>query len=247
MSAVVEEGGHEVASTATLITTAPLRFGYLPMKPFTHPCVLVIAALFASIIAPASPIGAQTREDQRDEEARRLFQAAELAFADARYEDALDLFERSYALSQRPQLLFNIGTSADRLRLDARALSAFEDYLERLPDASNRREVEVRIGVLRRAVSRPAAPGPVIDTPPHDANDSGDASGATTGRPIDFSADEPTSEARRPRRWPWVLLSVVLVGAAASLAIVLTRPPTQHWVTGDIGPGGVVFALGGDR
>ena len=87
-----------------------------------------------------------------EQEARQLFNAGRIAFNDGRFDDALGYFERSYELSGRPVLLFNIGSAADRLRQNQRALDAFEAYLEAMPDASNRREVEGRIRVLRRAI-----------------------------------------------------------------------------------------------
>jgi len=59
-----------------------------------------------------------------------------------------DLFE----LSQRPGLLHNIGTTADRLRRDDEALEAFRAYLEAVPDAPYRASVEARITVLQRAI-----------------------------------------------------------------------------------------------
>lgn len=91
-----------------------------------------------------------------DAEARALFQAGSHAFSDGRYEDALTHFTRSHELSQRPELLYNIGTTQDRLRREPEAVAAFEAYLEALPDAPNRREVEGRLRVLREEIAREA-------------------------------------------------------------------------------------------
>ncbi|MCX7807199.1 MAG: tetratricopeptide repeat protein, partial [Deltaproteobacteria bacterium] len=78
-------------------------------------------------------------DEAKDQEARALFQAGQVAFEDGRFEDALQYFRRSYELSGRPALLYNIGLAADRLRRDEEALSAFERYLAEVPDARNRR------------------------------------------------------------------------------------------------------------
>jgi tetratricopeptide (TPR) repeat protein len=93
----------------------------------------------------------------QDAEARMLFQAGELAFADGRFESALESFRRSYELSHRPELLYNIGTAADRLRRDAEAITAFEQFLAARPETPNRHEIEGRLAVLRRATAASSA------------------------------------------------------------------------------------------
>lgn len=96
-----------------------------------------------------------------DREARARFESGRLAFDDQRYEEALADFERSYELSGRSIILFNIGLVHDRLRRDGEALDAFRRYLEAVPDAENRAEVERRIEVLQAALDeRRWAPQP---------------------------------------------------------------------------------------
>src|SRR5262245_1460475 len=80
-----------------------------------------------------------------DAEAHALYDAGEVAFHEERFENALDYFQRAYELSHRPELLYNVGTTADRLRHDEEALAAFEQYLAELPTTRNRGEVESRI------------------------------------------------------------------------------------------------------
>jgi tetratricopeptide (TPR) repeat protein len=92
-----------------------------------------------------------------DQAARWLFNSARDAFEAGDYEAALDRFEQSFQLSNRPALLYNIGTTLDRLRRDADALAAFERYLELVPDSPNRGEIEARVLVLQGAVNREQA------------------------------------------------------------------------------------------
>jgi hypothetical protein len=103
-----------------------------------------------------APLAAAQEEEMSgtDAEARALFDAGRVAFDEGRFENALEHFQRAYDLSQRPGLLFNIGTAADRLRDDEVALHAFERYLELVPDTENRASVEARIAALRRALER---------------------------------------------------------------------------------------------
>ena len=134
-----------------------------------------------------------------------------MAFEDGRFADALGYFERSYELSRRPALLYNIGTAADRIRQNERALEAFEAYLEAVPDAPDRRSVEARIEVLHQSPTVPSA-----------------AETARAGQ----SEQPPTIASSAPeksRRGLWIGLgaaAVAVVTVAVVLGIALgTRDP----------------------
>lgn len=124
--------------------------------PFPNAPALWIAAtlLCAHVTHAQAPVSAD------DELARNLFQAGKTAYESGNYEDALRYFEDSHARSHRPQLLYNIGQAADRLRNDQKALASFKAYLVALPDAENRAEVESRIRALERTHNPYAAPTP---------------------------------------------------------------------------------------
>ncbi len=178
----------------------------------------VLAALFVCLLG-AAPLAAQApAEDPRDQEARALFEAGRLAMGDGRYEDALTHFERAHALSQRPAMLFNIGTVAERLRLHERALSAYEQYLELLPEAENRPEVQRRIELLRADVER--------------ARD--DAAAASSQK-----ASE--DERERPRWWKsywlWGAVGAVAVGVGVGLLVASSDSgaETEAPITGHAG------------
>ena len=142
----------------------------------------------APVASDAAPV--TEHADTRDTEARHLFEAGRNAYDAGRYQDALDYFQRGHELSQRPQLLYNVGQAADRLRLDQTALEAFKLYLQRLPDAENRPQVEERIRVLeevlaqKRALSAApvgaaattsaTAPSPLVTSAPPDRDASED-------------------------------------------------------------------------
>jgi tetratricopeptide (TPR) repeat protein len=97
---------------------------------------------------------AQGGSETDDQAARWLFNSARDAFEAGDYETALQRFQQSYQLSGRPALLYNIGTTYDRLRRDADALAAFERYLELVPDSPSRSEIEARLTVLRASVQQ---------------------------------------------------------------------------------------------
>src|SRR5690606_23764287 len=139
-----------------------------------------------------------------DEEARALYQAGRIAFDQGRFESALDYFQRSYELSGRPALLFNIGSAADRLRKDEVALDAFERYLEAVPDSPDRASVESRIEVHPAAIrAGERAPEPEPQEQPAPAEDP-----YAEGAPVfDYQA-EPVPESKGRRKLGWILTSV---------------------------------------
>ncbi len=117
------------------------------------------------VLAAAAPAMAQAPEfDAADLTARGLFERGRVAYEIGQYNEALSLFQQAYDNSRRPRLLYNIGQAADRLRLNRTALKAFQVYLEEVPDAENRVEVENRIRVLEQLPD--SAPAPAEE--PHD-------------------------------------------------------------------------------
>ena len=124
---------------------------------------MLARAIFGAVLVwhcTSSGASAQEGSLDPDAEARALFEAGVYAFESERYTEALGHFERSYELSERPKLLYNIGLAAERIPDVARAIDAFESFLRALPDAENRADVEQRLEALRRssAGDRDAAP-----------------------------------------------------------------------------------------
>jgi tetratricopeptide (TPR) repeat protein len=99
------------------------------------------------------------RAANADEEARGFFIAGRAAYAAGRYREALERFERSHAMSGRPELLYNIGSAAERAGELGRALEAYRAFVSARPDAERRPEAEARITALaaRLASGEPAS------------------------------------------------------------------------------------------
>jgi hypothetical protein len=112
--------------------------------------VLVLLAWISALVS-----GARADADARTrEEARMHYEAGARLYASAQYLDAVQEFERAYALSGAKPLLFNIA-QAYRLVGPAhceRALDAYARYLAADPHAENRAEVKERIGSMRTCV-----------------------------------------------------------------------------------------------
>jgi tetratricopeptide (TPR) repeat protein len=90
--------------------------------------------------------------DVKIEEAKKAFAAGTSAYTEGDFGAALGQFRRAYELTGSPDLLYNIATVSDRMRLDEDALEAYEGYLEARPDSADREHVASRIDVLRAAI-----------------------------------------------------------------------------------------------
>jgi len=107
--------------------------------------------------------GATTEQEAQGEteeaaEARHLYAEGRGEYAQGRFAQAIVLFERAYALSEAPGLLFNMA-QAHRLAGDShcpQALALYKSYLAALPTAENRREVQERIEALSPCPEQPA-------------------------------------------------------------------------------------------
>lgn len=164
--------------------------------------------LLITLLIPTTSARAQELSESERGEARALFEAGRVAFEAGRFEDALAHFERSYAISSLPELLYNIGQAADRMRNDVRALEAFEEYLRLRPDSDDRGAIEARITAIRGAV---AARAPVES--PDEPGDDGAIDDTAVGAAGPPGEEEQTASGADPGGW-----IVLGIGGAAAIA-----------------------------
>jgi len=191
-------------------------------------------------VATAPAAAQEHRESRGETEARRVFEAGELAFSDGRYGDALGYFKRAHELSARPALLFNIALCADRMRDDDAAIDAYERYIAEVPLASNRREVDDRLEALRGARARREAAANALQ-PARVAREVGVAAAPHEGGAANERA--ASGPAVYETWWFWTIVGAVIVGGA--VGIVLATSGDDPLQSGDLG--GVVFTLGSGR
>lgn len=215
-------------------------------------CAVLCGMLAAPLAASAQdeldegpPSKPQTAADKKeaDRKARELFEQGRAAFKDGKYRDAWEHFRDAYLLSKRPELLYNVGQSADRMRMDSEALAAFKLYLQRLPNAENRKEVQARISFLEKQVKRdgnaeqspttlddstdgaPAADmggGDGTTQSPESLPDDAASSGADTTPDFDERSDDdkpeveqPTNTNGQPERTKWYARAALGLGFLA--------------------------------
>jgi tetratricopeptide (TPR) repeat protein len=95
-------------------------------------------------------------DDGLSDEAKLEIGKARDHYARGNDKEALTSFERAYALSKKPSLLYQVGVVADRLRDDARAVQAYEAFAAALPDAPEAAVAQVRSTALRAAMEERA-------------------------------------------------------------------------------------------
>ncbi|MDB4942753.1 MAG: Tetratricopeptide 4 [Labilithrix sp.] len=87
----------------------------------------------------------------KDQRAKDLYAKGDTAYAEGRYEEALASFQEAYALSGRPQLLFNVSNAAERLGHYSEAVDALDKYLA-TGKPKDRDVVQKRLVNLRKRV-----------------------------------------------------------------------------------------------
>lgn len=131
-----------------------------------HWRVRLLLPLFVLLASAAAPARADDVA-----EAREHFRKGSKAFDLAHYREAVKEYEAAYQIKDDPALLFNI---AQAYRLDGDnedALRVYKSYLNRVPDAPNRADVERHMDEARLAIERnrqaapPTAPPPTVATP----------------------------------------------------------------------------------
>jgi len=193
--------------------------------------VLVFIALLTgtgSALAQSDQIAAS------EEAAKALYAAARAEYDAGQFKTALLHFQDAYDQSMRPQLLYNVGLAADRLRFNKTALDAFERYLKELPNAENRVEVENRIKALREIIDReaaasraPAAVAAAAPTPSSDARTS-----AATPK---SDHQEATGGGLLSKWWFWTAAGVVVAGATTGIIIASSGDTVGKPLTGTDG------------
>lgn len=102
-------------------------------------CIALAATVLVCATAPSLTVEAASAKskDKREIKARE-------AFAEGRYQDALDIFAKLYAEKLHPTYLRNIGRCYQNLKMPEKSINAFQDYLRQGKDikVSEKKEVE---------------------------------------------------------------------------------------------------------
>jgi tetratricopeptide (TPR) repeat protein len=129
-----------------------------------------------------------------------LYQDGRAAYERKDCQGALDKFNRSFALSHRPGLLYNIARALDCLQRLDEAAEAYRSYLRVQPDDPDRSAIEAQIRALDEARRQHALTAAPITAP------------ARPARPV------------YKRWWFWTTIGgVAVVGLAVGLGVGLSN------------------------
>jgi tetratricopeptide (TPR) repeat protein len=109
-----------------------------------------ISLLAAALISSTSTASAQPGAQTDDERARMHFQAGNAYFQTGEYDAALREFQRSFELSARPALFYNMALVYERLGDLEQAIAHLRRFLAEAPEAeAQRATLEARIANLQ--------------------------------------------------------------------------------------------------
>jgi|GEM_PF-1675073 len=136
---------------------------------------------------------AQPVDDQADSRAREIFVNGVELYEEGRYDLAIEAFQEAYRLSRRPDLLFNIANTFEKLDQLPEAIDALQRYrVYARPE--ERADITERIrGWERELASRRTGEPIVIEDEPADG-----LAEEPADEPTEEPADEPTEEPADP-------------------------------------------------
>jgi hypothetical protein len=197
-------------------------------------CVVALVALFVgSLRASAAP---RTAKEEYADGVR--------AYASGRYDEAAAAFERAYALSPRPLIVFNVGQARRKMGDFDRALVAYRTYLATGKDepAATLAEARGYVAQIEDYLHQSQAPTPTTTpptpttpTPPPDSNQAPPPEATPPPPATTTPATPPPTDNTivaappRPKRplykspalWGGVAAGVVVLGLAIGLGVGL--------------------------
>ncbi|HVZ72228.1 MAG TPA: tetratricopeptide repeat protein [Polyangia bacterium] len=208
------------------------------------------ALVVVTALAVSAPVVAAPSADEQD--ARRLFQKAELSFNLGKFDEALADYQAAYQAKPLPGFVFNIAQCYRNLGNWERARFFYRRYLALEPRSPNRHRVEDLVAEMtdkidkQQAQERPmppssptAVPAPVVVAPVEPV-----APPAVAAPPLPMPAPTPVpapetaaaivvapapAPVARPvyaRWWFWAGVGVVAAGGVVA-ALVLAKPTTR--------------------
>jgi len=176
--------------------------------------------LLAALIALAGPSGRVPTPDEQ-----RLFDEGTRAFSAGDAAAAEKAWQGGYALGHDPAFLVHIGEAQEKAGAPAQAAASYRRYLQQVPDASDRVDIQQRLARLAPATAM-AAPEPV--TPAESTGDFGGAAAATPSPPAaTLPIVPPRADAEHPAQTEeqedsgWNRYSVTAVVATAVTVALL--------------------------
>jgi tetratricopeptide (TPR) repeat protein len=190
-----------------------------------------LGALALSIVL----CGAARADGLADGSAKEAYQRGAQAYAKHQYTTAASAFEEGYKLRPHPAFLFNLALTYRAMDKPQQAISYYERYLEALPNAPDRSQVELAIADEKRKLAPTEKGAPPAPAPsPSSSPSSGSASAALPAAAVAVAPSAGTgrdggSSERTPiyrKWWFWAATGGAAVVAAVGigLGVGLSQP-----------------------
>jgi tetratricopeptide (TPR) repeat protein len=207
------------------------------LAKFSLPAALALPAVL--VFTPGVAHGQSAGDDAAT--AKTHYAMGVRHFDLSEFDEALVEFKEAYRAKPDPAFLYDIGQCHRRLGHTDDAITSYQSYLRRAPDAKNKEEVERRIAELvslrdaDAASNANSAGGKEQPSPTSVAAQEKAASRAAKGpsntASLDFGVrDEPLRQSSGvfyKRWWFWTAVGVVAVGTATVAIIMAERDPTK--------------------
>jgi len=126
--------------------------------------ILAAAVLLVSLVG-ARPAHAQMTQAQKDE-VKLHYQRATRAYDLQKYQEAIDEYQKAYEISGDPPMLYNIAQAYRLAEQPAEAVRYYRRFLQRMPNARNREDVERKISEQEKLAEQRKKVEPVTPPPP---------------------------------------------------------------------------------
>jgi hypothetical protein len=141
-------------------------FGRLRRAP-RRPIATALSALLVAIglVAAGRQARAQMTQAQKDE-VKLHYQRATRAYDLQKYQEAIDEYQKAYEISGDPPMLYNIAQAYRLADQPAEAARYYRRFLQRMPNARNREDVERKIADQEKLADQRKKVEPVVPLPP---------------------------------------------------------------------------------
>lgn len=192
------------------------------MKPAVG---LIAVALFTAPASAQQPEdaeqamqgGGMTDHRQLDDaRAREHFQIATRYYDEGRFVEAATQFEEAFQLSGRAELQYNAYIAYREAHQRQRAAAMLQGYLDSVPNAPDRVNLEARLVELRRAIEQDEQQAQSLSDAEREAREQ--------SRRAEEEARARRQAEAAPEAWPWVVMGVgagVLIAGAVVGALAL--------------------------
>jgi tetratricopeptide (TPR) repeat protein len=131
---------------------------------------LVVAVFLGVLTANAKPARAMQLTPQQKQEMKLHYERATRAYDLQKYGEAIDEYQKAYEISGDPPMLYNIAQAYRLADQPSEAARYYRRFLQRMPNARNRDDVERKIADQERLADQrkkvePVAPPPPTTTP----------------------------------------------------------------------------------